>query len=88
MLKSKYQVKFKRDFKKFKYRTDIVDELDKVLSHLIHKKKLPKKYKERALSGNYTGYRECHIKPDVLLIYKIDKEAVTLTRIGSHSEVF
>ena len=48
------------------------------------------KYKDHALSGNYKNYRECHIKPDLLLIYKIEKSELILyaVHIGSHSDLF
>ena len=47
-------------------------------------------YKDHALKGNFIGYRECHIRPDWLLMYKIDKQILTLalTRTGTHSDLF
>lgn len=51
-------------------------------------KKLPEKYRDHSLAGDYHGYRECHIKPDVLLIYRTDEQCLYLARIGSHSELF
>ena len=51
---------------------------------------LPEQYKDHNLSGNYKGYRECHIEPDWLLIYKIENDIITLTlvHIGTHSDLF
>ncbi|MBR5909213.1 MAG: type II toxin-antitoxin system YafQ family toxin [Schwartzia sp.] len=51
---------------------------------------LPEKYHDHKLAGNYKGYRECHIAPDWLLIYKTDraKLILVLTRTGNHSELF
>jgi mRNA interferase YafQ len=51
---------------------------------------LPKKYNDHALKGKYTAYRECHIRPDLLLIYKKDKTnlILVLVRTGSHSQLF
>ena len=51
---------------------------------------LPKKYKDHNLCGNYEGFRECHIQPDWLLIYKKNQENLFLylTRTGSHSDLF
>ncbi|MDO7253952.1 type II toxin-antitoxin system YafQ family toxin, partial [Helicobacter cappadocius] len=48
------------------------------------------KYKDHKLKGEYKDFRECHIKPDLLLIYKIDKEVLILAciAIGSHSDLF
>ena len=57
---------------------------------LAHGQKLPERYRDHNLSGNYQSCRECHITPDWLLIYKIyDKELILLlNRIGSHSSLF
>ena len=57
---------------------------------LILGKKLPIKYQDHELNGEFIGYRECHIKSDLLLIYKIEKEnlILVLVDIGSHSQLF
>ncbi len=57
---------------------------------LVRQQPLPAKHRDHALSGNYRGYRECHIQPDWLLIYKIEpqKLLLTLIRTGSHSDLF
>ena len=55
---------------------------------LLLRIKLPEKYKDHDLLGSYIDYRECHVKPDVLLIYKADEQLLYLYRIGSHSELF
>ena len=64
--------------------------LKDVLSLHVNQAVLPEKYKDHKLSGNYAGYRECHIEPDWLLIYKIydDKLILVLTCTGSHSDLF
>ena len=49
---------------------------------------LPTKYRDHDLVGGFVEYRECHIKSDVLLVYKVNKEVLYLHRIGSHSELF
>jgi mRNA interferase YafQ len=50
---------------------------------------LPEKFHDHPLTGEYTNHRECHLKPDLLLIYKKpDEQTLRLVRIGSHSEVF
>jgi mRNA interferase YafQ len=81
---------FKKDFKKYRYNEAVLDEFEEVVDTLRIKKKLIEKYLDHPLTGNYNGMRECHIKPDVLLIYWISEEAQTLylERIGSHSELF
>ena len=57
---------------------------------LRYRNKLPEKYVDHSLGGQYKGMRECHLKPDALLIYSISEESQTLylERIGSHSELF
>ena len=61
-----------------------------VMSFLLSGKKLPKKYKEHKLSGEYEGCFECHIQNDILLIYSIDNKELVLyaINIGTHSELF
>jgi len=65
-----------------------MSEFNKVLSLLIKKKELPKNYRDHNLGGDWINHRECHIKPDVLLIYYADEKNLYLERIGSHSELF
>lgn len=79
---------FKSDYKKL---DDIEKELLKmILQSLICDNALDKKYKNHPLIGNYKGCMECHIKPDLLLIYKIDIDLneLQLVRVGSHSQLF
>ena len=63
-----------------------IELLDDIISALSCGKSLPPKNKDHILTGNWNGYHECHILPDWLLIYRIDD--VTLTRTGSHSDLF
>lgn len=88
MLSPKLNNRFKKDFKKYQHNQTVIDELDKVTKMLQGKKKLPEKYKDHALSGDYIGFRECHVKPDVLVVYNVDDEFLYLIRLGSHSELF
>ncbi|MCI5633838.1 MAG: type II toxin-antitoxin system YafQ family toxin [Alphaproteobacteria bacterium] len=80
---------FKTEIKKIKNAKDKA-ELKLVLDTLLAEKTLDVKYRDHALSGNYKNYRECHIKPDLLLIYKIEKAELVLyaVHIGSHSDLF
>ena len=66
------------------------DEIEKVIDILAGGNKLPEKFRDHMLSGAYAGYKECHIRPDLLLIYKIENKALVLvlSDIGSHSEIF
>ena len=85
MLKLQRSNVFKRDFKKH---GELDTALIEVLYLLLSNKPLPPKYKDHDLIGNYKGFRECHIKPDLLLIYQKDDEYLSLARLGSHSELF
>lgn len=88
MLKIKNTVKFKKDLKKFLHQQKVLDGLNDILKLLVKEIPLDIKYRDHQLSGNWNGRRECHIKPDVLLIYMINEEDLILERIGSHSELF
>lgn len=90
MLEVFYTSQFKKDYKKAKRQGKNIKKLREVLTFLQMQQMLPEKYKDHALTGNYKGARECHVEPDWLLIYKIDEGRLilTLTRIGSHSELF
>jgi mRNA interferase YafQ len=90
MLKVRYSAKFKKDFKMIQKQGNDVKLLQEIIVLLCAEKQLPPKNKDHFLSGDYAGYRECHITPDWLLIYKIEKDILTLslTRTGSHSDLF
>ena len=90
MLKVRYSSKFKKDFKIIVKRGYNISLFDEVLSLFREEKTLPEKYNDHALKGDYTGHRECHITPDWLLIYKNenDMSTLSLTRTGSHSDLF
>ena len=67
-----------------------LSKLQKVIEILAEEKTLPAKYKDHSLTGIYQDFRECHILPDWLLIYRIDKDILTLvlSRTGTHSDLF
>lgn len=90
MLDIYYQKSFKRDYAKAMKRGCSPDLFREVLELLVHEESLPPRYHDHALIGNYRGYRECHIQPDWLLIYKIErgKLLLTLARTGTHSDLF
>lgn len=90
MIKINFTNQFKKDYKKVKKRGYDIKLLEEIINILINKKNIPKKYKDHQLSGIYSKFRECHIKPDWLLIYYIDDNSstLTLTRTGSHSDLF
>ena len=82
--------RFKKDYKLAMKRHLDIDLLDDVIRILAYGEKLKEKYKDHNLTGNWIGYRECHIQPDWLLIYKSDDNLLTLVlaRTGSHSDLF
>jgi mRNA interferase YafQ len=83
---------FKRDYKRAKatprHSKDVDSLLRNVLTLLLSEKALPENCRDHVLSGDWMGYRECHIKPDLLLIYRKAEGALRLARLGSHSELF
>jgi mRNA interferase YafQ len=83
---------FRRDFKREKrgqHRRDIDSLVSNVVSLLAEDKPLSEKNRDHSLSGEWRDHHECHLKPDLLLIYrKPDAEVLQLVRIGSHSELF
>lgn len=92
MLKVRLSKQFRKDLEKAKKRGLKEKKLDKVVLALAEEKKLPPKYRDHALvtSRNYKDMRECHIEPDWLLVYRVEKDTLTLylVRTGSHSDLF
>jgi mRNA interferase YafQ len=88
MLKPKITKQFKKDLKRYQNSRDIMKELDSVLMLLKSSKSLLARNRDHSLSGNWIHHRECHVKNDILLIYKIDRNDLILSRLGSHSELF
>lgn len=90
MLKIRYQTAFKKDYKKLVKRGLDIKEFENIIDLLANEKILPDKNKDHQLTGNWIGFRECHIQPDLLLIYQVNKDILTLTlvRTGSHSDLF
>lgn len=88
MLTIKKTSQFKKDYKNYSNDQNIENDLRPILEALVNEKSLDQKYKDHPLKGNYKDYRECHIRPDLLLIYKIDNEYLQLARIGKHSNLF
>ncbi len=65
-----------------------VEKFREVADKLIHMVPLEKKYHDHKLSGKYKGQRECHIEPDWLLIYYVEKDTITFVWTGTHSDLF
>lgn len=81
---------FKKDYKKAKKRGRNIDLLNEVILKLANGEPLPEAMRDHALSGDWDGFRECHIQPDWLLVYRLEDDVLvlTLTRTGSHSDLF
>lgn len=81
---------FKKDYKRAIRRKKNIELLDDIIRTLSRGEPLPDKNKDHALSGNWAGYRECHIQPDWLLVYCIENDILilTLSRTGTHSDLF
>ena len=90
----KYEVQYSKEFrkglKKLKNDKNSLNLVRNIIKKLANNEILESKYKDHKLIGKYAGFRECHIKPDLLLIYKKKEEVLILTCIdlGSHSELF
>ncbi|MDI9407740.1 MAG: type II toxin-antitoxin system YafQ family toxin [Candidatus Pacebacteria bacterium] len=91
MRKIEWSSSFKRDYKRIKsgrYKADIDLIISEVLECLSNDKPLAQKYRDHQLHGKFRAYRECHLKPDLLLIYyKIVDNRLILYRLGSHSDL-
>jgi mRNA interferase YafQ len=79
---------FKKDFKRIKKRGKELNKLKEVVSAIANSEALHERYRDHALSGNWSGSRDCHIEPDWILIYRVDGEFLFLERTGSHSDLF
>ncbi|MCD8374137.1 MAG: type II toxin-antitoxin system YafQ family toxin [Oscillospiraceae bacterium] len=81
--------RFRRDLKLAAKRGRDLKLLDDVVTRLAQQEPLPEKNRDHSLTGDYIGFRECHIQPDWLLIYRIDGEALILflSRTGTHSDL-
>ncbi len=90
----KYEIqrttRFKKDYNLALKRGCDPNLLMEVIALLANGEQLPERYNDHSLSGNYAGYRECHVQPDWLLIYKRTESALILTsyRTGTHSDLF
>ena len=86
----KYTTQFKKDYKLAKRQNKDIQLLKDLVALLADGRSLPEKYNDHSLQGNWKGFRECHILPDWLLIYKQEQDVLVLTmvRTGSHSDLF
>lgn len=82
--------RFKKDLKLAKKRGCNIQRLRDVVNTLAREEKLDEKYRDHGLTGDFNGFRECHIEPDWLLVYRVERDALELFlfRTGTHSDIF
>lgn len=89
MLISEYSIHFQRDLKRVMRRGYDMEKMKTVITLLVREERpLPKKYQDHPLKGKWNGYRELHIEPDWLLVYKVNQETIFFTRTGTHIDLF
>lgn len=90
MLNLRFTNQFKKDYALLKRRGYTMSELDKVIAMLREEKPLPPEYEDHPLQGNWKGHRDCHIRGNWVLIYRIDEAELILeaSRTGTHSDLF
>lgn len=90
MYEVRFTATYKKSYRLMKKRGLNLDLLDAIVDTLRQGKPLAEKYRDHALTGQYSGFRECHIKPDWLLVYLIENDILTLTLVdtGSHADLF
>lgn len=90
MFSLKYSKRFKRDLKLYGNDPEVLKDLELVLDLLIKGESLKEKYKNHNLRGEFKSCSKCHIRPDLLLVYKIEKDKllILLLRLVSHSDIF
>ena len=84
-----WTTQFKRDYKLAEKRHRDIELLDEIIRKLTRGEALPDENRDHPLSGNWNGFRECHIQSDWLLVYRIDDDVLVLTlaRTGTHSDL-
>ncbi|MBR4545873.1 MAG: type II toxin-antitoxin system YafQ family toxin [Oscillibacter sp.] len=88
MLDVEYSTRFKKDIKNCKKRHNNIEQLKRIVDILRIPEVLPFKNFDHILTGDYIGYRECHIAPDWLLIYRYRGNKLFLFRTGTHADLF
>ena len=88
MLAVSYSGQFKKDVEKSKRQGKDVSKLKHIMEMLIDGETLPQRLKDHPLKGNWKNYRDLHIEPDWVLIYKIDDVSIHFERTGTHSDLF
>jgi mRNA interferase YafQ len=88
MLRVVFKSRFKKDLKKLKSSNRKEDDLLSLIEVLANQQPLEERFRDHALVGNFDGCRECHIRPDWLLIYQANQTDLVLIRTGTHNDLF
>ena len=88
MKKIFYSSQFKKDIKLAQKRHKDIEKFKAVAALLVAGDALDDRYKDHALKGNLSDYRECHLEPDWLLVYRTNISEIHFSRIGTHSDIF
>ena len=80
--------KFKQDVRRAEKRGCDMAKLKEILLLLIEARPIPGSYRDHPLKGRWRGYRDLHIEPDWLLLYRVTEDEVHLARTGTHSDLF
>ncbi|MDR1979270.1 MAG: type II toxin-antitoxin system YafQ family toxin [Synergistaceae bacterium] len=88
MLDFSYSPKFKKDIKQAAYRGRDIMKMFSPIAMLLNNRPLPRQYRDHPLKGEWTGYRDFHVEPDWIVIYRIVGNLLVLEQTGTHSELF
>jgi len=88
MLRADFTNRFKKDYKLAARRGLDLNLIDEVIRALINETPLGARFNDHLLIGQYNGRRECHLKPDWLLIYRIEEDLIVFERTGTHADLF
>ena len=88
MLNLSFTSRAKKDLKLMEKRGNDANKFWVLIGLLVQQKTLPEHYRDHALTGNYSGSRDCHIEPDWLLIYRVEDRTLYVERTGTHSDLF
>ena len=80
--------RFEKDYVRQHKRGKELSKLKEIMARIVREGALPSKNRDHLLAGNWSKYRECHVEPDWLLIYRIDGESVVFERTGTHADLF
>ena len=79
---------FEKDVRRVEKQGKDLDKLEEVVNLLQTQRPLPSRCRPHALRGNWSGHWDCHVKPDWLLLYKVNETELILVRTGTHAELF